>query len=459
MAFIFEGNDALYKKIDKYFNFNKEVETISDLNEIFFHKKNKFFLKVEKEYSEEGKEFIKIYQYLQKLALNIKEILPIKEIPLLKTKEKKRSLKLTRRQVALLFLLSFFKIIENTHRFNVYYILDSNSGVRFQFGRCFLNYLITIGKWLEKEDKEKGKEVKDTESKTTEPKEVDTKGAKKTETTETKEEEKEKYNILDEYIIYIRDNIESQEYLENGNKDLCEITLNEKDSLFDGKESSYCIDFANKYIGGGALTGGCVQEEILFAVEPEATVSMLFMEVMDENDAIGIYNTIEFSKYTGYGSTFKFEKSAITDDLSLNKIKKHKIIAIDAIVSRGYFSFFSHSKTKDINRDIHKAYVGFNLVNFETEKDTQKIISTGNWGCGAFGGNHELKFIQQWIAASFVPIKRLDYYTFDDSRMKIVVENYNKIKEKYKTANSLYNAINKENIHIEEGKVIINLLK
>ena len=43
--------------------------------------------------------------------------------------------------------------------------------------------------------------------------------------------------------------------------------------------------------------------------------------------------------------------------------------------------------------------------------------------------------------------------------MKIVVENYNKIKEKYKTANSLYNAINKENIHIEEGKVIINLLK
>ena len=216
--------------------------------------------------------------------------------------------------------------------------------------------------------------------------------------------------------------------------DLCEITLNEKGSLFEGKESSYCVDFANKYIGGGALTGGCVQEEILFAVEPEATVSMLFMEVMDEKDAIGIYNTIEYSKYTGYGSKFKFEKSAITDDLSLNQIKKHKIIAIVAIVSRGYHNFFLNSKKqeiKDINRDIHKAYVGFNLVNFETEKDTQKIISTGNWGCGAFGGNHELKFIQQWIAASFVPIKRLDYYTFDSSKMKKVVENYNKIKEKY----------------------------
>lgn len=444
MAFILEGNDALYKKIDNCFN--KDVKKFNDLNEIFFKNKSPFFNKIETDYSKEGEEFMKIYKYLKELAINIKKILPMKEIPLLKTKEKK-SYKLRRRQVALLFLLSFFKIIDNTHRFNVYYILHSNNGVRFQFGRCFLNYLITIGKWLEKEDKEKM--AKNTES-------------KEKETTETKEEEKEKFNILDEDIIYIRDNINSQKYLdvEKEEKDLCEITLNEKGSLFEGEESLYCVDFANKYIGGGALTGGCVQEEILFAVEPETTVSMLFMDVMDKNDAIGIYNTIEFSKYTGYGSKFKFEKSAITDDLSLNEIKKHKIIAIDAIVSGNFFNFIKHSKEKDINRDIHKAYVGFNLVNFETEKDIKKkIIATGNWGCGAFGGNHELKFIQQWIAASFVPIDRLDYYTFGNSKMKKVVENYNKIREKYKTAKNLYNAIINNNIPIEEGKVIISLLK
>ena len=464
MAFILEGNNSLYTKINKYFNI--EVKKFSDLNDIFFNNKSPFFMKLENDYSEEGKEFMKIYKYLKRLALNIKEILPMKEIPLLKTKERK-SFKLTRRQVALLFLLSFFKIIENEDRFKVYYILSSNSGARFQFGRCFLNYLITIGKWLEKEDQEKKgkeadtKEAKETDSKETE-KETEEKESKETDKKKTEEiesKEEEKKNILDEDIIYIRDNIDYPKYLFEEEKDLCEITLNEKGSLFEGKESSYCVDFANKYIGGGALTGGCVQEEILFAVEPEATVSMLFMEVMDENDAIGIYNTIEFSKYTGYGSKFKFEKSAITDDLSLNQIKKHKIIAIDAIVSRGFYNILSHSKQKDINRDIHKAYVGFNLVNFETEKDTLKIISTGNWGCGAFRGNHELKFIQQWIAASFVPIKRLDYYTFDNSKMKKVVENYNKIKEKYKTVNSLYKAIIKNNIPIEEGKVIINLLK
>ncbi|KAG0340787.1 hypothetical protein BG004_006281 [Podila humilis] len=28
------------------------------------------------------------------------------------------------------------------------------------------------------------------------------------------------------------------------------------------------------------------------------------------------------------------------------------------------------------------------------------MIATGNWGCGAFGGHLELKFVLQWIAAS-----------------------------------------------------------
>ena len=45
----------------------------------------------------------------------------------------------------------------------------------------------------------------------------------------------------------------------------------------------------------------------------------------------------------------------------------------------------------------------------EKEGNEEKTISTGNWGCGVFGGDHELKFLQQWIAASFAGIKRLDY--------------------------------------------------
>lgn len=32
-------------------------------------------------------------------------------------------------------------------------------------------------------------------------------------------------------------------------------------------------------------------------------------------------------------------------------------------------------------------------------------IATGNWGCGAFGGDPQLKAVLQWIAASEVVLK------------------------------------------------------
>jgi hypothetical protein len=40
------------------------------------------------------------------------------------------------------------------------------------------------------------------------------------------------------------------------------------------------------HVGGGALQGGCVQEEIRFMINPECLVSMLLCEVMKENEAI-----------------------------------------------------------------------------------------------------------------------------------------------------------------------------
>ncbi len=65
------------------------------------------------------------------------------------------------------------------------------------------------------------------------------------------------------------------------------------------------MDFANKYIGGkvcrvstlilgshsegGVLGHGCVQEEIMFSLNPEALVSLLLCEKMTNSEAIVIY--------------------------------------------------------------------------------------------------------------------------------------------------------------------------
>jgi poly(ADP-ribose) glycohydrolase len=46
------------------------------------------------------------------------------------------------------------------------------------------------------------------------------------------------------------------------------------------------LDFANKYLGGGVLNTGCVQEEIRFMICPELLVSMLFTEQLETNEAV-----------------------------------------------------------------------------------------------------------------------------------------------------------------------------
>lgn len=60
-----------------------------------------------------------------------------------------------------------------------------------------------------------------------------------------------------------------------------------------------------------------------------------------------------------------------------------------------------------IKRDLNKARIAF---------DGADTVATGNWGCGAFGNDHILKFLQQWLAASETAVTQLDYHTFEDPR-------------------------------------------
>ena len=46
------------------------------------------------------------------------------------------------------------------------------------------------------------------------------------------------------------------------------------------------MDFANKFLGGGVLNNGLVQEEIRFMICPEMIVSRLLTEALDKNEAL-----------------------------------------------------------------------------------------------------------------------------------------------------------------------------
>ena len=373
----------IWEKTQKMFN--TEIKSIQELNNLFYEGKSNFLEELEKSFPEDGEKFLKVYNNICKLVLDTNNIFPNGEINILKSNTSDK-IKLTRKEVALIFILGFFNIffldIEKTNiqiRYDFYQVIHSVNGPGFAKGRSFINYMNVIGKWLE-----------------------------------------ENNPILDEKVTYLRENRNIDMKNFENIKKLCDIEIIEQGSMFN-TEAKFCVDFANKYIGGGALSGGCVQEEILFAVEPEAIVSMFLMEVMEDNDAIRIDNLIQYSNYSGYAQSFKYEETAINEE----KLIKHNIIAIDAVCS------YSGGVDRDsVLRDLIKAYVGFNLINFD-DKDVSKLdktISSGNWGCGAFGGDYELKFIQQWLAATYAGVEKLYYYTFGRKEMNKVIKNLEKIK-------------------------------
>jgi len=44
-------------------------------------------------------------------------------------------------------------------------------------------------------------------------------------------------------------------------------------------------------------------------------------------------------------------------------------------------------------RELNKSYVGFYSDDYDIDSKKRKPISTGRWGCGAFGGDSRLKFL------------------------------------------------------------------
>lgn len=173
------------------------------------------------------------------------------------------------------------------------------------------------------------------------------------------------------------------------------------------------VDFANRYVGGGVLGLGCVQEEIRFVICPELMVTMLVTEELDDTEALIVSGIERYSKYKGYSNSFKWMGDYIDEtpkDSSGRRLTS--IVAIDAL-------YFTHSEAQfninNIIRELNKAYVGF--VGCEGSKNNLPPIATGNWGCGAFRGNPKLKVLLQLMAAA-VAGRSMVYFTFGDTNLR-----------------------------------------
>eukprot|EP00405_Crypthecodinium_cohnii_P028758 CAMPEP_0206503754 /NCGR_PEP_ID=MMETSP0324_2-20121206/54968_1 /ASSEMBLY_ACC=CAM_ASM_000836 /TAXON_ID=2866 /ORGANISM="Crypthecodinium cohnii, Strain Seligo" /LENGTH=476 /DNA_ID=CAMNT_0053992573 /DNA_START=43 /DNA_END=1473 /DNA_ORIENTATION=+ len=176
------------------------------------------------------------------------------------------------------------------------------------------------------------------------------------------------------------------------------------------------VDFANRYIGGGVLTGGCVQEEIRFAICPENLVAILMCPAMEDNEAIQILGAEQFSKYTGYAFRLGYGGDYcdnITQRRSDGTVLT-SILAIDALDFRHERdrSIKCQLREKNLVRELTKAQRGFTPVNDEALTN-HPVVATGNWGCGAFLGCAPLKALLQWAAASACG-RQLRYFPFNE---------------------------------------------
>ncbi|KPI90217.1 putative poly(ADP-ribose) glycohydrolase [Leptomonas seymouri] len=207
--------------------------------------------------------------------------------------------------------------------------------------------------------------------------------------------------------------------------------------------ASLQVDFANRFVGGGVLRSGCVQEEIRMTLAPEMVLSRLVCEELAESEVLLISGAPNFCEATGYAEKFQFMhgcdpwgSQAAQDSHSrfchvpplLPAQAKHPrtqkamlihnvcVLAMDAHSFRHCGGSANQYRLPYLRRELRKAYVGFHGVS-----DTFAVlpivrtgsIASGHWGCGAFRGDKELKLLLQWCAAAEAGGRQLHYYTFD----------------------------------------------
>ena len=197
------------------------------------------------------------------------------------------------------------------------------------------------------------------------------------------------------------------DYWRSLNMPLCALRIEQALLIEDHAEPCTRIDFANEYIGGGTLSGGNVQEELYFAIHPELQLTMLFCQVMLWDEVIVVKGAERVTDYAGYGHTAHFKgihRNSRSD--------QHVVVAMDAgvFLGRRYLQY----EERGILRELNKAYVGFQR---SPEHREAGPVVTGNWGCGAFGGDHQFKACLQWMAATAAG-RELVYCCFKDKRME-----------------------------------------
>ncbi len=124
-----------------------------------------------------------------------------------------------------------------------------------------------------------------------------------------------------------------------------------------------------------------------------------------------------FSYFDGYEQSFCFLGECFTE-LSHYDYEKSVIVAVDAYNFNPKIyvnNLMDQYSKKGLKRELIKAVTGFKGAAIYA--DSSMPICTGGWGCGAFKGDEDVKFIIQWVCCS---ISGRDMIYFAGSEKKAI---------------------------------------
>ena len=211
------------------------------------------------------------------------------------------------------------------------------------------------------------------------------------------------------------------------------VEMKQNYERIESAQNAVHADFANKQIGGGVLRRGCVQEEIRFMVSPECLVAVLLSENLLPHEAIVIRNTLKFNDYEGYSASFRckgFNSTLLTlfENPAESFLSTDDVLCIDAIPFG--LNRVDQFRIASVVRELEKCRVGLSYPGM-------KPFATGNWGCGVFGGDTQLKAVIQWLACS-VCGRDMIFHPFEDSQTTRLGELVRLVAEKEMTTGHVF---------------------
>ncbi|XP_060943333.1 poly(ADP-ribose) glycohydrolase [Limanda limanda] len=239
-------------------------------------------------------------------------------------------------------------------------------------------------------------------------------------------------------VTFTRQTLNNPPHWESCQTQLTRLHITCEGTIEDNGYGMLQVDFANRFVGGGVTGQGLVQEEIRFLINSELIVSRLFTECLEPNECLIITGTEQYSKYSGYAESYKWKES-FKDETPRDDWQRRctEIVAIDALKYRNFLEQFLPEK---MARELNKAYCGFFRNN--ANKRPLSAVATGNWGCGAFGGDTRLKALIQLMAAAEAG-RDVAYFTFGDAQlMRDVHEMHTFLTMRQVTVGRLYSLLN-----------------